>query len=258
MADVSVRESIQWKPDPPSEPTSTVVLTSPGKHFVDVRILLPLGRQRLLPFPFPEPCPARTNFPADPSGILTPDRLDWAFAGTSTSEVQQQEQARGPVVRTSEWTHWVDSRTTDPEPDRGEVSIAADGRAVEVGRMVNPATGMETEYVEVWVPGEVRGGEVVVLKTEAGGRGVVVRVGCWVQGVVRDADGVSVGRWERRGDGEGWRVAARMGEGLDEVLGWVTGEKMGGRRLEVGGKVEAGGRAWDVLELLGDVDGVLL
>lgn len=43
MADISVRESIRWKPDEASEPTSTLVLTSPGRHFVDVRILLPLG-----------------------------------------------------------------------------------------------------------------------------------------------------------------------------------------------------------------------
>jgi len=43
MGSISVRRSIQWLPDDPVpvEPTSTVVLTSPGKRFVDIRILLP-------------------------------------------------------------------------------------------------------------------------------------------------------------------------------------------------------------------------
>lgn len=43
MGSISVRRSIQWLPDDPApvEPTSTVVLTSPGKRFVDIRILLP-------------------------------------------------------------------------------------------------------------------------------------------------------------------------------------------------------------------------
>ena len=34
---ISVRESIRWLPDEASEPTSTIVLTSPGRLFVDLR-----------------------------------------------------------------------------------------------------------------------------------------------------------------------------------------------------------------------------
>lgn len=46
--DISIREGIRWVPDPFTEPTSTLVLTSPGKHFVDVRILKPLGNYTFL------------------------------------------------------------------------------------------------------------------------------------------------------------------------------------------------------------------
>lgn len=36
---ISIREGIRWLPKPFSEPTRTVVLTSPENRFVDVRIL---------------------------------------------------------------------------------------------------------------------------------------------------------------------------------------------------------------------------
>lgn len=39
-AHISVRESIRWLPDEASEPTSTIVLTSPGGLFVDLRFIL--------------------------------------------------------------------------------------------------------------------------------------------------------------------------------------------------------------------------
>ena len=35
-----MREYIRWLPDEPSEPTSTIALTSPGRKYVDVRVLL--------------------------------------------------------------------------------------------------------------------------------------------------------------------------------------------------------------------------
>lgn len=38
MANISIRESIRWLPDEASEPTSTIVLTSPSHRFVDLRI----------------------------------------------------------------------------------------------------------------------------------------------------------------------------------------------------------------------------
>jgi hypothetical protein len=45
MGSISVRKWIRWVPEEASEPTSTLVLTSPGRHFVDLRIYLPEGHQ---------------------------------------------------------------------------------------------------------------------------------------------------------------------------------------------------------------------
>lgn len=39
MGSISLREYIRWLPGEPEEPTSTVVVTSPKRHFVDIRVL---------------------------------------------------------------------------------------------------------------------------------------------------------------------------------------------------------------------------
>jgi hypothetical protein len=43
MGSISIREHIRWLPDKASEPTSTIVLTSPQRRFVDLRIFRPDG-----------------------------------------------------------------------------------------------------------------------------------------------------------------------------------------------------------------------
>lgn len=47
MASISFRKFIRWLPDEASEPTSTLVLTSPEKRFVDIRVVLPDGKDSL-------------------------------------------------------------------------------------------------------------------------------------------------------------------------------------------------------------------
>ncbi|KAI1200069.1 hypothetical protein F5X97DRAFT_321822 [Nemania serpens] len=120
---ISIRDSIRWPPDAASEPTSTVVLTSPGHRFVDIRIL--------------------KDAAADDDGSGS---LDWAFAGISSSEI------RDGGRRHSTWRHVVDSRTRAPETvvDEGDIFPQADGRTLETGRMVNPDTGKLADYEEVW------------------------------------------------------------------------------------------------------------
>ena len=227
---ISTRAFIQWLPDEPSEPTSTQVLTSSQRCFVDIRV------------------------PADPplEGV-NPAHVEWAFAGHSTSNVVD-----GKTL--SQWHHWVDSKTVKPEEvvDKGEMLPEDDsGLALEKGEMVNPATGRLTEYVEGWrdvnigvvpKPGEgvvrkfceelrergvtvdgLRAGSVggggrrateassrlsVVLQHEDAARrsrAVAIRLGHMCQGVMRVGDDFAHERWEWS-QGDGWRQTSVSGK----------------------------------------------
>lgn len=49
MGSISFRESIRWLPEEASEPTSTLVVTSPEGRFVDIRVLRPQGTEGAWP-----------------------------------------------------------------------------------------------------------------------------------------------------------------------------------------------------------------
>ena len=226
---ISTRAFIQWLPDPPSEPTSTEVLTSRQKYFVDIRILKDSN-----------------------------EKIDWAFAGRSES---RKNEATGST--STRWYHTVDSRfLTDPESviDQAEMlpENPESGIALEKGSMVNPATGRETAYVEGWretsvkhVP-EPTQDEITAFEQELQGRGVkfiagdpdlrtlmrrgdpleegpslvscvlqhenaarlsrgtIVRVGQFCQGVLRVGDDFAAERWEWSEQG-GWRKVFASG-----------------------------------------------
>jgi hypothetical protein len=210
---ISTRAYIQWLPNPPSEPTSTQVLTSSQKHYVDIRVIA-----------------------ERPSKSVDPAHVEWAFAGHSASKV-----VNGKTL--SQWYHWIDSKTSTPEEvvDKGEMLPEdAEGLALEKGAMVNPATGRMTEYVEGWQDVEIRavtppGEEVVqsflqslqnrkvfieglqsastadsgklslVLQyenVERRARGMVVRMGQICQGVMRVGDEFAYERWEWTAESE--------------------------------------------------------
>ncbi|KAL2111087.1 hypothetical protein VUR80DRAFT_288 [Thermomyces stellatus] len=226
-ADISVRRHIRWIPAPASEPTSTIVLTSPGRRFVDIRIRVAPGPEM--------------------------GQLDWAFAGTSSSEPGPE-----PRVRRAVWKHWVDSSTPHAETvrDEAEVREAEDdaGTELETGRMVNPATGVEADYEEAWVSAEVlvtgsqsEGRPVTaVVQTcddERQVRGMVVRVGQFCQGILRVGEAVTVERWEWRLE-SGWTLSKKFGE--EELP--VEALLRDAERLVVGGIIENGGRVWRILE----------
>ncbi|KAK0746461.1 hypothetical protein B0T18DRAFT_438441 [Schizothecium vesticola] len=195
MGDISLRRHIRWLPDPASEPTSTIVVTSPERRFVDIRVLL--DAQSL------------------PDGTLPLSGLDWAIAGTSTSSDPLPDGSSHCV-----WSHWISSRTADVDgvADEGDNHPQPDGSVLETGRMVNPATGEVGDYEEVWVseeiktveagggpPGEGEGPVCVVMKMEAEGgmkRGMLVRLGQYCQAVVRVGGEVVVERTVRVGGGK--------------------------------------------------------
>ena len=233
MADISVRQHIRWPPAPPSEPTSTVVLTSPSRHFVDVRILASNGHGE--------------------GGGNGDMKLDWAFAGTSSSQP-----GREPGTRHAVWRHWVDSHATEPEMVRDEAFVregaGPGGSELETGRMVNPETGVEADYEEAWSslepsvePGSEGRATCVVLRTwddDRGVRGVVVRLGQFCQGILRDRDAVTVERWVWERDG-GWSLSVRYGEGTLPVEALLADSQ----RFKFDDTVEDGKRTWKVVEV---------
>ncbi|KAF5630523.1 hypothetical protein F52700_7203 [Fusarium sp. NRRL 52700] len=221
---------IRWLPDEASEPTSTIVVTSPRlKRFVDLRILLPdndpswTGQDEPLPL----------------------SRLDWAIAGTTVStKIPDPE---GNLTSHSTFHQWISSRTLDS--DAGFMYPQPNDLTLEKGSMVNPDTGIDTAYEELWhdatptaVPGEpaVR---ALVLQTEDeknGVRGSVVRLGRYAQGLIRVGEYISLERWEWK---EGWKRTIRMGDAelpIEKILGEEA--------LKEGDTVDAGGREWKVIE----------
>ncbi|KAK1826183.1 hypothetical protein QBC39DRAFT_269575 [Podospora conica] len=233
MGDISLRRHIRWPPAPASEPTSTIVLTSPERRFVDIRVLL--DAQPL------------------PDGTLPPSALDWAIAGTSTSTDPDANTGSSHCV----WSHWISSRTADVNgvADEGDNHPQPDGSVLETGRMVNPATGEVAAYEEVWVSEEVRGVQpeegpmcvVMEMEGEGGGkRGMLVRLGQYCQAVVRAGEEVVVERWVCEGEGE-WNRTVRVGGGGVEVPAEVATYL--GYLATVEDEIKAGtGEVWRVVE----------
>jgi hypothetical protein len=105
--------------------------------------------------------------------------------------------------------------------DEGDMyPIEGSSEVLEKGAMVNPATGQVEEYEELWVDleiGRVRGEEGFVswvLRTssedeERGIRGMVIRIGEWIQGVLRKGDEVCIERW--RWEGKEWNRVLDIG-----------------------------------------------
>ncbi|KAH6629669.1 hypothetical protein C7974DRAFT_190803 [Boeremia exigua] len=201
MAGVSIRKSIRWLPDPASEPTSTIVLSSAERRFVDIRILKP-----------------ENGGLQDQKEHLNLKQLDWAIAGTSSSV------ETAPGVKLSTFHHWIDSRTVDVEAatDAGYMSpMDPDGEdelVLEKGNMVNPETGSPTDYEEIWiekelspVPGD-EASQIVVLDFDQGAhrRGRIVRVGTRCQGLLRSEDEIAAERWEWTAE-KGWSRSHLIG-----------------------------------------------
>ncbi|KJR81915.1 uncharacterized protein SPSK_03571 [Sporothrix schenckii 1099-18] len=268
MASISLRQSIAWLPARPSEPTSTVVLTSPQRRFVDVRILLPPGsRPSMVDGSFsPSAAGTATGTAAATSSL----ELDWALAGTSSSTPVA---GTNGTVSDGVWRHWVDSRydDADAQVDAGRNAEQADGSVLETGSMENPATGVVAAYEEVWrdidpvSPLPERPPRCVVLQMhdpETNDRGVVELLGQFCQGIARTAhDGVTVERWQWRPTQEGgaapqvitglggsqeptWQLLFRHGSGLLPCVAAIAGAGT----LTDGETVVSGNRTWTVVE----------
>ncbi|KAF7502638.1 hypothetical protein GJ744_005413 [Endocarpon pusillum] len=140
---VSVRKGIAWGTNPPSEPTSTLVLTSTKSYYVDIRFSL-----------------------TGPTATSPPHY--WAFAGTSKSTfpplhpiISPHHQPTPPSTRETHsisfpcsihttWTRYLDSRGDITTPDQGTTYLLHNGDCLETGTMINPDTGTWQSYQELW------------------------------------------------------------------------------------------------------------
>jgi len=230
---ISFRDSIRWLPDDAAEPTSTMVLTSPARRFVDVRI------------------------------HSSTRAVDWAFAGTSSAAARTTEDGR--QVSHLTFRHWVDSRTEAPEEvrDEGDMMVQPDGRVLETGRMVNPVTGEETDYEEVWrdadVPDDDGAGHSPADEEEGGPlprcvvlqlhddarrrRGMAILLGPFCQGVLRDGSQFTVQRWEWTA-ANGWEMSFKAGDGALPCRAMIRQ----GRRVIEQGTLAVDKATWNVVE----------
>ncbi|KAK7424244.1 hypothetical protein QQX98_000512 [Neonectria punicea] len=239
MGSISLREHIRWLPDEASEPTSTIVVTSPHRRYVDLRIYRPENSEKTW---------------TGQEDALPVSRLEWGIAGTSSSWLRDDD--KGGQIRHSQWNHWIDSRTTEPEnaTDEGDMFPQPDGTTLETGSMVNPATERETAYEELWLdvdPTATSTPEVKVvvlqLETENGYRGSVVRLGQYCQGILREGELITAERWEWKKE-DGWKRTIRMGDGVLPCERALDD----GFSVRKGEAVEVEERTWKIVEVSGE------
>ena len=230
------------------------------------------GRRRGGPGPFAS---------SDPDGHI----IEWAFAG----KTHTRPKTGGGECKQSVWEHWIDSKsaTPDTEVDEGDMYPLPNGDVLERGTQAHPITGKQCEYEELWTDLKVEGvagerndlnddnrqgggegggggggGEgsnkkrvsVVIKAEDAQGKvvGMVVRVGKWVQGVMRNTDGtLGVERWccGKHGQGQGeeeWKCVAQVGDGMMPCPMTFGGAAV---FLKEGQGVPGSGGVWTVVEI---------
>lgn len=123
--------------------------------------------------------------------------------------------------------------------------------------MPNPATGIDTEYEEVWddVPvelpdqGNKKSATCLSFLTEDAEKetkGCIMKLGYWCQGVLRVGKDISVERWKFIDDEDkSWVLVARVGKnsiGCEIAFG-------NDESIEAGKTIEVEGRRWVVKEV---------
>jgi len=252
MPSISIRKHIRWGAEAPGENTSTLVLTSRAKNFVDVRVYNSDSRLSALP--------------TDPNDDEAINRLEWAFAGQSKSTAAEFDGGELKKSAHSVWSHWIDSKTLSEVKDEGDMYPQDDGTVLEKGAMAHPETGLITDYEEVWealepsATGDDKNRFCYVLKLDLPSnqaRGMVIRIGDHIEGIMRVASRITVVRWQwKRSSDEGqptWHRTLAMGNGAIPCEALFTGGKNGSDDLQqdmkVGEVVDTGaGMKWICIE----------
>ncbi|ORX99552.1 hypothetical protein BCR34DRAFT_465937, partial [Clohesyomyces aquaticus] len=213
--------------------TSTLVLTTPQCTYLDIRLLKPL---------FPSPPPASTPTPSSILPITGGPSfaLEWAFCGqSSTSPASPQVLSASTLpVKHATWHHWLDSRFSVGSPeiprDEGDMYTVSANQTCEFGSAWNAAGNAVVSYEEMWEDMRIKSTDTdadkvkkriqaMVLRLDEsahGVRGMVVRVGQFVQGMLKRGNEVTVERWEflEKRDAQGkvvggdWTRLVRLGD----------------------------------------------
>ncbi|MCJ1415738.1 hypothetical protein MMC32_002071 [Xylographa parallela] len=230
----SVRKHIRRLPGEATEPTSTLVLTSHESWFVDVRILTTTRKDG-----------TREALPIDGSPIST---LEWAFAGKS--HTTQPKVPGGPAHTV--WSHDVDSQTSDPEMDEGDMYEQENGDVLECGQNIDADTGEVKKYEELWhdvgvqLVGQEKHHVCVVLMADDKShntKGMIVRVGNWCQGILKVGEETTVERWQWS-HGDQWQIVAKLGQ-----KSLICETTFHGTSLEIGKVIRHHDLDWKTVEL---------
>jgi hypothetical protein len=247
---ISVRRGIARGFDAAYEDTSTLVLTSRGRRFVDIRFAL--------------------------GDSPTAGDSYWAFAGTSEVSFPSAgrkgqpggndggEMVEIPYMAHCVWKHEMDSKGSN-DADEGDMYLLGNGQCVEVGVSTSGPTGKLQMYKEYWEAVEMGDdASCVVARTEQRtglekGVGMVIKVGSHCQAIFQRqsmsaeaeerAGEVHVERWYRSEESGVWAKDWRSSTGNDEEDDVLMPSKWAcqdGRKM--GDAIELMGRKWEVVE----------
>ncbi|KAA8904867.1 hypothetical protein FN846DRAFT_907599 [Sphaerosporella brunnea] len=227
----------RWIPRLAKEPTSTLMLITPGNRFLDLRF-------------------SRSS--AAPPLLL--HGTSGQYIRTATSGLR---------------AYSVDTLCGQPQNQLHSLLMQENGDLLESGVLCDPSDGAEKRYEAAWRLCEATPRIAVVMLLRGRGGdvvGVIVRVGGWCQGLLAEAGDVTAERWVRAEDGQRqWARVLKAGNGwlpcaaacLDRDESRDAGVWQGGRYWKeaaglgfvlekvvgVGDRVCAGdGREWEVIE----------
>lgn len=130
---------------PPTEPTSTLVLTSSKSHFIDIRFSLTGSKPTSPPYYWAFAGTAKSTFP-----LPDPESTTRTTAITPTIRTPTPHPISFPCNIHTTWTRLLDSRGDVTTPDEGTTYLLNNGDCLEVGQMRNPETGALQPYQELW------------------------------------------------------------------------------------------------------------